>query len=66
VGQQGGNLVITWPVLQPAYQLQYTESLTAPITWTVEPTAPTVANGQNTVTLPLDAAGRFYRLRQAP
>jgi hypothetical protein len=59
----GGNIVITWPDTAGAV-LQSASSLTSP-SWQTVTATPTVANGVDTVTLPIGSGNSFFRL-QAP
>jgi hypothetical protein len=61
VSSGAGNVVISWPSVWGAYQLQSTASL-APSSWT-NVTNPPVLNGSTiTVTLPLSGNTKFFRL----
>lgn len=57
----GGSLVLTWPVGTAGFVLQQTSSLSSP-NWVNLTNVPTVAGGQNEITLTPSAATEFYRL----
>ncbi|MGA2785999.1 MAG: hypothetical protein ABSF60_00585 [Verrucomicrobiota bacterium] len=57
------GIQISWTGSLSNYQLQSTDSLTAP-NWTSVTNAPVLVNGQNTVILKPTAAQKFYRLQQ--
>jgi hypothetical protein len=44
--------------------LQSTTNLVTPVVWNTNSPAPTVVNGQNTVTNPVSGTQSFYRLSQ--
>jgi hypothetical protein len=58
------GIQVSWPGSLSNYQLQSTDSLTAP-NWTSVTNAPVLVNGQNTVILKPTAAQKFYRLQRA-
>ncbi len=60
--RSGNSIVLAWPSSPAGYGLVYATSLSAPITWSRDLTAVVVAAGQNTVTVPIGAGARFYRL----
>jgi hypothetical protein len=57
----GNNLALSWPSTSTAV-LESSVSLTS-ATWQTVNQTPTVANGQNTVTITPGGARNFYRLR---
>ena len=58
------NFVITWPeATSDGYALEYRDTL-AGGTWIAEPTAPVIANGTKTVTVPISGLTRYFRLRR--
>jgi uncharacterized repeat protein (TIGR03803 family) len=57
------NLVLTWPTNFTSFKLQSTTNLASSL-WTTNLPAPTVLNGEYTVTNPISAAQQFYRLSQ--
>ena len=58
--RSGDNLVLSWPTYYNGYFLESTENLESPALWTGI-ALPVVANGQNTVTLPIGTQ-QFYQL----
>jgi uncharacterized repeat protein (TIGR03803 family) len=58
------NVVLTWPTNVANFTLQSSASLDSSGTWTTNLPAPVIINGQNTVTNPISAQQRFYRLTQ--
>jgi len=65
--RSGHNLVITWPSSATGYVLDTTTNLNPPAVWTqVTSPAPTVVNGQNTVTISIGNGRQFFRLRSGP
>jgi hypothetical protein len=58
------GIQVSWPGSLSNYQLQSTDSLTAP-NWTSVTNTPVLVNGQNTVILKPTAAQKFYRLQRA-
>jgi uncharacterized repeat protein (TIGR03803 family) len=64
----GPNAILTWPTNYAGfdysgYILQSTTNLTSPI-WTTNLPAPSILNGQNTVTNPISGTQQFFRLSQ--
>ncbi len=65
VRRENSAIAFTWPGTEFGYHLESNGAL-AGTNWTVV-TAPILAtNDQNTVTLPIDAGARFFRLRKTP
>ena len=62
--QSGGQMVFCWPTNALNFRL---ESATTPASqsWSRWPTDPTVANGTNTVQVPMTDAARFFRLHMS-
>ena len=61
--QNGGNsLGLTWPVQVQTFALESANDLATP-NWTAWPTPPVVADGTNTVSVPMPAASKYFRLR---
>jgi hypothetical protein len=59
----GGNLTITWPASATGYTLQSTTSLNPPATWTpVSSPAPSLVNGQYTITISIGSGTKYFRL----
>jgi hypothetical protein len=57
------GVALSWPLWATNAVLQITDTiLPSPGTWTNLTVTPVVTNGIRTVTLPIDAASRFYRL----
>jgi uncharacterized repeat protein (TIGR03803 family) len=61
INRSGTNLVLTWPTNAPGLVLQSTTNLFSAV-WSTNTPAPTVVNGQNTVTNPISSGQMFYRL----
>ncbi len=57
----GTDVVLSWTTSQTGFALQYTESL-QPVNWQAVGTAPVVNGNTYTVTVPLAAGPRYYRL----
>src|SRR6185312_793598 len=57
----GDSLSVTWPVSPGGFELEMSDSL-LPDSWTPVPGSPTVLNGLNTQTSPLNGANQFFRL----
>jgi hypothetical protein len=64
VTRANGNLMLSWPANLGKYQLESTDSLDATANWSDEPELPVLSAGRNTVTVPMDDASRFFRLKQ--
>ena len=60
----GTNVVLSWPTNAAGFTLQSTTNLVSPLVWITNSPAPTVVNGQNTVTNPISGTKKFYRLSQ--
>ena len=58
---EGPAIGLTWPASLTGASLETTNSLGG--NWTAVTVTPTVANGQNTVVLPLSAAAAYFHLR---
>ncbi|HKW29434.1 MAG TPA: LamG-like jellyroll fold domain-containing protein [Verrucomicrobiae bacterium] len=61
ISSGAGNVVLSWPEVQAAYQLQSTPSL-APSAWTSVTNLPVQNGSAQTVTLPVGSGTRFFRL----
>ena len=61
--RQAGNIVLSWPTNSAVYTLIYATNLPA-INWATSSPAPTVVNGQYSVTNVTTAKARFYRLKK--
>jgi hypothetical protein len=57
----GESLSVTWPVSPGGFVLEMSDNL-LPDSWTPVPGSPTVLNGLNTQTVPLNGANQFFRL----
>ena len=57
----GDNAVLFWPTGLSGFTLQSTTNLASP-SWATNSTPPVIVNGQYTVTNPVTATPRFYRL----
>ena len=58
-----GNIILSWPAGPTNWTLQQRADLSVASSWADVSAVPSVANGQNQVTLPLSANLRFFRLR---
>lgn len=58
----GDSLSVTWPVSPGGFVLEMSDNL-LPDSWTPVSGSPTVFNGVNTQTVPLNGANQFFRLR---
>ena len=61
ISSSAGNVVLSWPAAQAAYQLQSTASL-APSSWASVTNLPVQNGSALTVTLPVGSGTRFFRL----
>jgi hypothetical protein len=60
----GTNVLLSWPSIFTNFTLVSTTNLAAPVWNPVPPNPPSVVNGQNVVTNPVDGARQqFYRLQ---
>src|ERR1043166_48163 len=57
-----GNVVLTWPTNATGFTLQSTTNPVSPALWSTNSSAPTILNGQNTVTNSMTGPQQFYRL----
>jgi len=64
VSPSATNVILTWPTNTAEFTLRSTTNLVSAVVWTPVSPAPVVVNGQNTVTNPISAKQRFYRLNQ--
>ncbi|HRY47513.1 MAG TPA: hypothetical protein P5186_05655 [Candidatus Paceibacterota bacterium] len=60
----GEGLMIFWPVSDPGYGLEASDSLAPASSWQSEPAAPQVVGDQNVVTIEIGAGPRFFRLKK--
>jgi len=65
VAASGSDLVVSWPLWVTNFTLQESSVLTGDgTTWTNTTASVVITQGQNTVTLPMNAGPKWYRLRQ--
>ncbi len=60
----GPNVNLSWPTNATGYTLQYTTNLSSPY-WIIMSAAPTIANGQNVLSVPMVGGQMFFRLLMA-
>ena len=60
----GTNVILTWSPSATGYALQSTTNLGAAAVWNSVSPLPVIVNGLNTVTNPISASQKFYRLSQ--
>jgi hypothetical protein len=64
ITSSGSNLNLSWPLsTDPAYVLQAAPSVSPSATWTTVPNTVNVVINQNVVTVPRNASGMYYRLK---
>jgi len=61
-----GKLTISWAASSVVYVLEYTDRLAPPVSWTPATQVPATMNGVTSVTIPVGAGTRFFRLRPPP
>lgn len=59
----GQNIILTWPTNCTQFNLESASNVVSPV-WTTNLPPPVVANGQNTVTIPIAGSQQFFRLSQ--
>jgi hypothetical protein len=64
VAHSGASVMVSWPASAAGFILQSSPSLGPTANWQPVTATPTVANGQNTVTVTPNNATAFYRLRK--
>jgi hypothetical protein len=64
IERAGTNVILTWSAGVHSFTLESTANLVSPTVWSAVFPLPVVVNGLNTVTNPIAAATRFYRLSQ--
>jgi uncharacterized repeat protein (TIGR03803 family) len=64
IQRSGTNAVLTWPTYAPGVTLLSTTNLVPPAVWNTVTPAPSLVNGQNTVTNPISGTQQFFRLMQ--
>ena len=62
ISRNQSNAVLAWPVSASGFGLQVTDQLLPTPGWSKETTAIVIDGDQNTVTVPIGSASRFYRL----
>ena len=64
VARSQSNVILSWPETDSAgYILEFSDVLLN-AKWSPEPTAPVVAAGQRTATVPIGGSARYYRLKR--
>jgi hypothetical protein len=65
IERNGANAILSWPVGSPCnYVLEEASTIPRPAqSWNAVAAPAIIVNGRHTVTLPIGAANRFYRLR---
>ena len=62
--RSGNNYILSWPDTGATFVIEVTSTLqTTATAWGNSGASPTLSNGTNTVTLPVQAGRFFYRLR---
>src|ERR1043166_5434592 len=61
-GVPPSGIVLTWPTNAAGFTLQSTTNPVSPALWSTNSSAPTILNGQNTVTNSMTGPQQFYRL----
>jgi uncharacterized repeat protein (TIGR03803 family) len=56
------KFILSWPTNAAGFTLQSTTNLDLPAVWNTNYPAPTIVNGQNTVTNPISGDQQYYRL----
>ena len=64
ITRAGTNVILTWSVSASGYILESTTNLGSAVLWTTNSTTPVILSGLNTVTNPISASAKFYRLIQ--
>ena len=62
ISHSGNSLTFSWPVSVGSYGVQSATNLAPPVTWTAVTNIAVVANGTNTVTVPVSTGTKFFRL----
>jgi Concanavalin A-like lectin/glucanases superfamily/Immunoglobulin domain/Lectin C-type domain/Chitobiase/beta-hexosaminidase C-terminal domain len=63
IALNGQNVILSWPSWATNAVLQVTEDvLPTPASWADMSVTPTLTNGVNSITLPVEGSSRFYRL----
>lgn len=58
----GINVVLAWPLSAGSYALESTDTVKAPHSWTTVTNVPAIVNFEYSITNPITADARFYRL----
>jgi hypothetical protein len=64
IARSGTNVILTWSASAFVYNLEFATNLVSPTVWNTNLTVPVILNGRNTVTNPISAPAKFYRLSQ--
>jgi hypothetical protein len=67
IARSGNDVTLSWPASATGFTLEQTAQLVTPPAvgvWTAVPTAPTVINGRNTVSVGAGTGTQMFRLRQ--
>jgi hypothetical protein len=64
INLSGTNAILTWSAGATGYTLGVATNLVPPVVWNTNLPAPTVINGNNTVTNSISGTQKFYRLSQ--
>ena len=62
ITSSSSNMILTWPTNPTGFTLQSTTNLVSPAVWITNFPAPTIVNGQNTVTNLISGTQKFFRL----
>jgi hypothetical protein len=55
-------VILTWSASFSGYNLEFATNLVSPAVWNTNSTAPVILSGLNTITNPISAPAKFYRL----
>jgi len=64
ITRSGTNAILTWSASASGYTLQFATNLVSLTVWNTNLPAPVILSGLNTVTNPISAPQKFYRLSQ--
>jgi uncharacterized repeat protein (TIGR03803 family) len=64
IAHSGTNVLLTWSASPSSYTLEFATNLVSPTFWNTNLPAPVILGGLNTVTNPISASAKFYRLSQ--
>jgi uncharacterized repeat protein (TIGR03803 family) len=62
IARSGTNVILTWSASFSGYNLEFATNLVSPAVWNTNSTAPVILSGLNTITNPISAPAKFYRL----